>query len=287
MEPVNVFLLGGCLLHGPVNSQANKPGGRIFNKRMLNRGLIPVTYTFQEMIQILELLRNESTLDPVVRRINKIAEDFEPKPEAANLDGIDVVLLEPGTPFELKFHGASINRACLFELINPIKEIHIDIARATSAWYNRGLMKNDEEFRKEATEKIIAAMPHDFENRELLIELLTDTVAIEGDVKAGMRRIKSLIDKPIGVMTFINQYMPDGRPVSWPADFRENIISGARSLNLPVLEPLELVTKHGVEVALKEDLRHYRDEFMPVVSEAIEDFAISIASAGASSRQSA
>ncbi|WP_416896163.1 MAG: hypothetical protein ACMVY4_11470 [Minwuia sp.] len=278
MSQVSVFLLGGCLLHGPVNARANSSGGRINNVRLVSRGNLPPTYTFDEMIQVVELLRNESRMDKTVRFIHGIADDFEPKPGAGTLEAVDVVLLEPATPYELKFHGCSIHRACLFDLVNPIKAINVDLARLTSAWYNRGIIKHDDEFRLEAAEKLSDALPDDFPNRDLVRELLNDTVMVEGDVMAGLRRMQELIDRPMGILTFINQYMPDGRPVSWPANFREDVLNAANTLGIPVLEPYELVGEYGVERALKEDLRHYRDDFMPVVADSIEEFAVGIAS---------
>jgi hypothetical protein len=96
---------------------------------------------------------------------------------------------------------------------------------------------------------------------------------IGGDVLVqGVRRIEALRGRPAGVLTHTQYYMPDGRPISWPPTLHGEIIATCRANGIPVMHPCELVEKHGPKVALKADLIHWHDDFMPVVADAVESF---------------
>ncbi len=62
-------------------------------------------------------------------------------------------------------------------------------------------------------------------------------------------------------------YMPDARPVSWPTDFKKQVINIARSLDMPIYDPASLVAQYGTQVALEKDMRHYAKNFVPAVAD--------------------
>ena len=91
---------------------------------------------------------------------------------------------------------------------------------------------------------------------------------------------------PIGAVVYTFRVMPDGRPVSWPAGFREEIIAAAEKEKLPMFETAEMVSAFGVEKAFSRDMRHYSEAFSPVVGEALLQFAEKIcADARATARE--
>ncbi len=76
----------------------------------------------------------------------------------------------------------------------------------------------------------------------------------------------------MAMVTYTYRYMPDGRPVTWPAGFREELLDAAAELELPVFEPWKLVQEHGVARALQ-DIGHYTAGFDVIMGEALVDFA--------------
>lgn len=281
MEPVRTFLLGGCLIHGPLAVLVRGGDSRITPARLSRGGTTPPAYTFGEMEQILRLYRGEIDIPPEIRALCGVKPNFEALPAGKTLAGVDVVLVEPTSPIDIKFRTYVINRACIFsQVTNPLKAAGRDIARLANLWFNKGLIGMDEDFRRDAAEKLVAAIPSDMANRDMAAAVLLESRCEQKDVLTGLRRVRSMIDCPIGIITYVFQYMPDGRPLSWPAHFREDVESAATALGLPVFEPWRLVEKHGAGVALRKDLRHYSDSFIPTIADAIEDFVVSVARAG-------
>jgi hypothetical protein len=59
--------------------------------------------------------------------------------------------------------------------------------------------------------------------------------------------------------------------------FHRDIIATWRGHQIPVMHRGEWVEKHGAKVALKPDMVHFSDEFMPVMVETIRELATRVA----------
>jgi hypothetical protein len=146
------------------------------------------------------------------------------------------------------------------------------------AWLRTGIEAFDEDVRAEASRALAEMLPTDFDNRELARAVLLETTSTRGDILAGFRMMQELLNKPIGVIAYVFQYLPDGRAVSWPSGFLQEVENAARQLGLPLLQPAEHVRGYsrGMAAALRSDLRHYSDEFVPYMAERIVDFCQNI-----------
>lgn len=111
---------------------------------------------------------------------------------------------------------------------------------------------------------------------ELARAVFLETRARKTDVLGGFIKMQELLKRPIGVVSYVFRYMPDGRAISWPSGFREEVLDAAKELNLPLFDPVRLVQRFGVEAALAEDLGHYSDNFMPFAANALIRFAMSV-----------
>ena len=130
----------------------------------------------------------------------------------------------------------------------------------------------DDEVRKDLGARLTALLPDD-ENRELRRAVLAETRAVKSDIAGGFRKMRELLGCPLGAVIFIFRYMPDGRPIVWPAGSRDEVIRAAQELDLPTFEPTSMVQEYGVEAALERDMQHYSEAFLPVVGAAIVRFA--------------
>lgn len=110
--------------------------------------------------------------------------------------------------------------------------------------------------------------------------MLSEAVGTKPPSLDGLRRLAATIGAPIGVALFAWAYMPDGRPLSWPADFLREMIEATEALGIPAFDPRPLVQAAGVETALAGDQRHYADGFLPVVAKPLIEFTLATAAGG-------
>ncbi|MGI8839357.1 MAG: hypothetical protein ACR2F8_00995 [Caulobacteraceae bacterium] len=274
MQQIRILPLGGCLLHRPLGDF----GKLNYNvrARVGTGGQVRENYSFSEMIQFVRMLRGEIVLPPEIKELAGMDARFEPLPGIGDFAGVDVVLLEPSTPVDIVFGDYLLNRtAIIARIVQPIRDANPEpkYARMTNYWMTKGLYAGDVAVQESLGGELAALVTGDTPLERAARAVLIEARAIQRDVAEGMGTLRAMIDRPMGVLTFIFQYLPDGRPVSWPAGFRDDVLAAATHLNLPVFEPWKLVEQYGVAATLKDDLRHYKDEFLPTVAQAIVDFA--------------
>ncbi|MBA3811055.1 MAG: hypothetical protein H0X27_05305 [Caulobacteraceae bacterium] len=270
---INAFIMGGCLLHGPLNPCA-RDGTRFTYPKY---GPVPGVYTFGEMIQAIQILRGERDVPPEIRPLCNMRPNFKAVPGAAEFSDVDVALLEPSSPIEIIFRGCHLNRTCLAQqVMHPIRDLGRDAAKSLSTWFRAGLMAPDEEVRALAAEELVTFVPDDMADAEWKKAVIREARSERSNVLEGFRRVQGMIGRPLGVVVYIFQYLADGRALSWPAGFHEDVKEASRQLNLPVFEPSIMVNNYGVQAALRKDLRHYNDAFTPIMADALVEFAKSV-----------
>jgi hypothetical protein len=268
---LNVLLFGGCLVHWPM-TRTSKAKGRI---RCNAYGPIRELHSFGEMFQIVEILRGQRKIPEEFQWITRMTE-LGPVPRAADFRDVDVVLLEPASPVELTFRGVAFNRNAITPKLKPIVDRGKEERKVAANWLRHGLVGLNEQIRAEAAAKladyVVGERPEDDFARALFLEVRSN----KADVLGGFTRMRELLNRPIGVVCYNFRYMPDGRPISWPAGFREEVLAAAQQLNLPVFDPAPMVQSFGVAEALAKDLGHYSEKFMPVAAEALVEFIESV-----------
>jgi len=256
-------------------------------RKIIGKFAYPPAYSFAEMFQFISVVRGEIVVPGPIMELAGFNKDFQPNPAIGDFEDMDVVLLEPNTPTDIMYGDYVLNRtAILNSILLPIRAAHPDLetAKMTNQWLTNGLLGGDEATQKELAEKLLGLMPKTLPFFDILCDVLVRARTRQHDVADGLRGLHSMIDRPTGVLTFTFRFMPDGRPISWPAGFQDEVLSTANALELPVFEPSRLVEKlveqHGVAKVLTADMRHYSDDFMPVVGRAIVDFAVAVVRGG-------
>ena len=64
--------------------------------------------------------------------------------------------------------------------------------------------------------------------------------------------------------------------MNFPAGYHEGVDAVRRDMNIPVYRPEDVVVASGVSEVMREDYRHYSDEFVPVISEKLVDFGVTL-----------
>ncbi|MGI4881257.1 MAG: hypothetical protein ACRYG4_27665, partial [Janthinobacterium lividum] len=140
------------------------------------------------------------------------------------------------------------------------------------------LRRANEELRKTTAEAIYNMIPRDTPERENVARFVRDTTSRMLSVDEMTDAIGSLRDRlnmPVGLILHNFQFMPDGRSVGWPAEFKDESAEVARRLNVPTLDIATFVQSEGVKV-LADDLRHWSPNYFAPIGEMIEDFGASI-----------
>ncbi len=269
---LNALLFGGCLVHWPM-TRTSQAEGRLRHDAY---GPIREIHSFAEMFQIVEILRGQRRIPWKFESISRMTE-LRPVPNAIDFHDIDVALLEPASPIDLTFRGVAIHRnAFIGPFLKPIQDLGKEERKVVSAWLRQGLMGLDETIRVEAGAELASYVVGDSPEDKLARALFRELRSAKADVLGGFIKMRELLNRPIGVVSYVFRYMPDGRPISWPAGFREEVLSAAQQLNLPVFDPIPLVQDFGIGAALAEDFGHYSEAFMPVAAEALVRFAESV-----------
>jgi hypothetical protein len=127
--------------------------------------------------------------------------------------------------------------------------------------------------RTEAGEKLLALVTGTSEADTLARDVIGNIEIKKSDLVEGFKQVQSLLDCPLGVAIYVFGYMPDGRVISWPPNFREDVMAAAERAGLPMFEPTPRVLEFGVERALEDDSRHYAEPFLPVIGRAMVEWA--------------
>jgi hypothetical protein len=268
-RPLTALVMGGCLVRRPLRSVPN-----LAERLVVDRyGIIKVVHSVAEMTQTVEFLKGLREIPPEFRVLSGVSPLLQPLPEGDDFRDLDLVLAEPGSPVDITFRGFAINRGRIADqVVNPIEAVVPEARKITTKWVRLGLMEMNEEARKELGAQLLEFVPDDA-MADMRRAIITEARATPSDVAGGLKRLRELTNRPIGVVIFVFRYMPDGRPVSWPAGSREGAIAAAKALDLPYFEPTPLVQARGVPHALEKDQRHYTAEFLPVIGDAIVEFA--------------
>jgi len=268
-EKLTALVMGGCLVRRPLRSVPNLQSRLVVDRY----GIIKVVHSMAEMIQAVEFLKGRREIPPEIRFLTSVSPFLKPLPEGDDFRDLDLVLAEPGSPVDITFRGFATNRGRISDLVlKPIEDTVPEARKLTLKWVRLGLMEMNEEARQETSAKLLELVPDDGQ-AEFRRAVIAETRAAPSDVVQGLKKLQELTNRPIGVVVFVFRYMPDGRPVSWPAGSREGAIAAAKALDLPYFEPTALVQQHGVQNALEKDQRHYTENFLPVIGEAIVEFA--------------
>jgi hypothetical protein len=279
MTGSKVLLFGGCLSHGALNT-VSKTTKAISFARVASRRGTPATYTLGEALQLLAFLGRERPIPLEMRTACAVSTDYEPMPKV-DYSIVDVALVEVISNVEFWCGPYCLNRTAVLDIVcNPIKARGgRPAAKAASAWINQGLMGCNEQVRASAAAALLTMIPDEHPQSHIVQLILRETRGMRRVVADGLREIQERLGRPIGVVSYVFQYMADGRTIYWPPELQQQTYAAVKLLDLPLFEPCTIVLREGVTKAMRSDLRHYDDAFLPVAGKELAAFANQVAAA--------
>jgi hypothetical protein len=237
----------------------------------------PFVFTPLAASQLVRFCAGELRVPREVREFCYSDAEFEPPASTfPYMRQAEVALLEPNTSVDIRFGEFFLNQNIVQQVVvERAKQIDVKLGKLARLWKADGLLKQREEVRAEAAGQLLKEYPIREPQDRLVRDVIRDARGyhnLEDDLYKQIGEFRELLPIPTGIVLYTFQYMPDARAVSWPPDFKSNMISVAKRLGMKVYDPSILVEQYGVEVSLREDMRHFKDEFYPIVSEVLMDY---------------
>lgn len=265
---IRVASFGGCPLLFPLHA-LRREGLATHLAGVMGFTRPPFALSSGAAVQLLRFCRGDLEIPERVRKLCYADPAHVPTGSQCRvLGGADLALVEMSTPIEVVYRGFVLNNNRLKDrFLAPLRRKFPKL-EALAYWRSKGLQKRNDAARAQAVEEILANLPPDSEDNLFardLIELARVRETKTADIVADLHCLQTELPLPLGIILHNFNYMPDGRPISWPADFRANCLAAAKELGVPVYDPAALVASYGATAALTEDMRHYSHEFWPVI----------------------
>lgn len=271
---LEVFSFGACLLSAPL-IELIKSDRVSASWRLHGKTSGPAVYTLDEALQLLRFMRREMDIPDWIRALCAMGREEDNSNLSECFDAAKGVIIEINSPVAIRYSRFALCRSEVIGLILNRFKSTPELAKASNAWYNQGLMGENAIVREETAQRLILAMQPDMPDFDLANAVLVDSRPHRRDLDGlveGLAELRDAFRGPLGVVTYTHQYMPDGRPLPWPADFVEQTITAAERLSLPVFNPSEFVKSFGASRALMPDRVHYQPEFSAALAEPLWDF---------------
>lgn len=282
MRELNVAAFGGCQVNGPIRVlRSQRRVNPVY--RLMGFQDTPFVFTVPAALQLIRFCNGEQAVPREIREFCYSDAECEPRGEAQDImRNADAALLEPNTPIDLSFDGYFLNQNILQQLIVArARQIDPVLGKLAHKWKADGLLKQREELRAECAAKLLKTFPCESESDRLIHQIFKGCRGVrasEDDLYRQVSEYRELLSMPTGIVLYTFQYMPDGRPISWPAEFKDQMTSVAKRSGMRLYDPSPMVAQYGTEVALREDVRHYRDDFYVVVADILMEFLAEVLS---------
>lgn len=271
--PIQILNLGSCGIHSPqfpLNAQGYVP----YIWHAIGFRVTPYALSSGGAVQLVDFCSGDIDL-PEHTRWLAYMDEGKPGPQArAILDRSDFILVELSTPFELLLDGVILNFGAIAERIrDPLKEV-VD-KKLVQHWVN-ALTRAHEDERAPAAAEILRQLPADCDPqwRHAVDGLRSRQLDVD-QMERDLRAVRERVAAPMGMALYDFRYMPDGRPIDWPANFKSDQREIARRLDIPTMDFAPAVEKLGPAEVLMPDFVHWRESAYPIQGEMIYDFVAS------------
>lgn len=225
------------------------------------------------MTQLHDVLTLERTIPEPLWGLTYAGTSFRPdETSRAVVAETNLAIVEMTSPLEVIFDGyvLNINR---FEAILGAHFLAADLTKKAYSQWRNALMKMSPAL-DEIGADIVRQLPATTDDEKFMIEIVRGTRCrrlARADMQREIGELKERLRKPMSLIAHNFQFMADGRPVSWPPEFKGDSVAVAEHLGIPTFDFAPLVAREGVPRMMMDDNRHWRDEALPVIADALLD----------------
>jgi hypothetical protein len=293
---IKTFLIGSCGVHGPPYA-LGRLGFFPYTIGHLGFKCAPFALTSGAAVQVYDFCVGDRKLSQLVRKLAYMTQN-EPVPEKRHLvDDSELAFIELSSPVEPMIGDDIVNFNYISEFV--VKPLRIAGAKPKllSGWVQSLINVRDD--LKERADALLADWPEawpDDDERRLSLKPLPSSpfpvpspddpelrFAVEtlrtrrldvDDMVRDLEVLREKMRKPLAIRLYDFRYMPDGRPIDWPAGFKTQQIEIARRMNLATLDFAPVVERYGPRNIFKDDptCAHFLPKMHPLVAELMYDF---------------
>ena len=266
---------GGCLIHNPLSEFYRRHGTWGLYSKQNGWVSRPFSLSASTNLQLFDFMTGAIIIPDWIRSYIYFESFTPPTQEQTKLflSG-NIALVEMSTPIEYIFGDYLINVNQFENFSASLIEEFPDHKKVISKWH-QSLKKADNDRRREYADQLCAIiLPDDDEHRikrQFVQETTSRHLSLQGMTKA-MAELRDRLGIPTAMIIHNYSYMPDGRPISWPADFKSNSFEAARRLEMSTLDLAGYVQENGVEATLAFDRRHFADAHLAPIGKIMHDF---------------
>ncbi len=271
---IRALPFGGCGLNTPINL-LHRQHRTMGMYREIGFKRTPYALSSSGAVQLLDFLTGQRNIPLWLRRLCYGDPEHEPDERQAKLAfTADLALVEMSTPIDLQFDGVVLNVNRFKEVVLPALKASLAPPKLVSRWYS-ALMNQRHEVHQQSTAELLPLLPDTSDEERQLLLLVRGVTSRRLSVDMMTEHLGSIrerLDMPFAIIHHNFQYLPDGRPVSWPAEFKGESLEVARRLNVPALDFLPFVVSNGVARVVAVDNRHWNIDFYPEIAEHLSAF---------------
>jgi hypothetical protein len=283
---IRITPFGGCGLHNPL-AKFFRDNGITGVLSQTGFRSTPFSLSANTNHQLIDFLTGKIEIPEWIQPLAYSDPDVCPTEEQGQqIFTGQIALVEMSTPTEYTFEGVllNINR---FEdvILSSLDELGPE--RKLIGRWKGALRRANEDLRKGLAQDIYHYISKGTPERKNVARFVRDTSSRMLDVDEmtqSLGRLRDRLGIPVAMLLHNFNFMPDGRPVSWPADFKANSAEVARRLNIPTLDLAEVVAKEGVEKVMAPDLRHWNPNHFAALGEKMSDFCTAVLEGGCSTK---
>ncbi len=245
--PVRVLIFGA----GPL-SQALRAVGKERSRLDSNRlGASALCSDLGQMRQLLELWRGEREIPNDVASLCATARRPRTRAGSAPFGDIDAAVLEPVSPVELVFRGASLSWVAIVkELLAPIRALGPGQTQVAARWLRACLLAADEDRRAEAAAELADLVRGEGVAADFARAVILETRPRLIDPADALRTIQTLIGMPVGVIVGSPRTLAAERDGDCGDSFRDTLALAARQLNIPIFQAPGVAIRNQVDAPL-------------------------------------
>lgn len=265
---IKILTFGGCLLNNPINHLHSS--NKISSFYAVNGyRSTPYSLSANGVSQLYDYAIGKLSIDSLLLEYS-YADGAYARYDLMKVKDVDLILIEISTPYEYQYEKLILNINRFNELVLvKLRSSGID-PMLIQKWKN-SLLKEDKVNDKLYRDQILGEIIHtSLSDDELIFDIIkkikvtySSTIAI----KEKLINMKSIFKgKKIAIILHNFKFLPSGESVSWPQNFKKDLINIAQELSLPTIDFADLVKRDGAELVMAKDMRHWSNDYYPQIS---------------------
>ena len=268
-RPIRLLTFGGCGLNNMVATLSRSKETAMMYAEMGFRNT-PFALSSPASVQLLDFVTLRRVVPAFVRRLCYGDPKHVPNEKQAQVAATaDIVVVEMSTPIEYLYDDFVLNINRFEEVMLPALKDYDIPPKLVSRWRS-ALLKNFDDKRTELAAQLLEMMPELPEKDAWIRAFLAHTHSryVTSDrMVEDLDEIRARSGVQLALIHHNFQYMPDGRPVSWPPEFKGLSLDVAKRLQAPALDFAPFVQEHGTSRVMASDNRHWNPDFYEKISE--------------------